>query len=536
MRDLIKRAGWISLVLVFLMFTLIGCGQNEATAPDGEGAGLTLTVSATQDIGPLDPHRYSPNYMFAQNLVYESLVRYGPGGQIKPWLAESWEISPDGKTYTFHLRKGVVFSDGTPFEAAVVKQNFDKILTERQEEEKHTWLELVNQINRVEVVDRHTVQLILHEPYYPTLIELTLTRPVRFLGPVGFDQEGQFERPIGTGPWVLEEHHPDAEARFVRNEQYWGIKPAFDTLVLKVIPDGESRVLALEAGEIDLIFGVGQIGYDVLPVLADKGFTVDVSDPLKTHALALNSARGATQEEAVRLAIQHAVDREALAQMLTAGYEQPADALFAPNVPYADLGLTPFAYDPQQAATILDEAGWHLPAGQEIREKEGRPLRLELFARSDLAHEKPVAEAVQGFLRAVGIELAVQIEEKASVFRRQKEGEFDLIFAHTWGPPYDPHSLVSSMRVPSHADFQAQKGLPDKAELDAKIGQVLVTTSETERQELYAAILGSLHDQGVYLPLTHPGMLAVYGPQVAEFAFCGTQYELDWAQVRPALP
>lgn len=161
----------------------------------------TLTYSWASNVGPLNPHLYSPNQMFAQALVYEPLVRYGKDGTVQPWLAESWSITPDGKEYTFALRKGVTFSDGTPFDAGAVKKNFDAVL---RNAESHDWLEFIAQIDKTEVVDAHTFRLTLKNSYYPALQELCLIRPMRFLSPSAFPDDGDtgksIKAPVGTGP------------------------------------------------------------------------------------------------------------------------------------------------------------------------------------------------------------------------------------------------------------------------------------------------------------------------------------------------
>jgi len=119
----------------------------------------------------------------------------------------------------------------------------------------------------------------------------------------------------------------------------------------------------------------------------------------------------------------------------------------------------------------------------------------------------------------VGVKVTLLGEEPDSFYKRQKDGEFHLIVNETWGAPYEPHSMVSSMRTPSHADYQAQSGLPMKAELDAKITRVLVSTDETERRELYREILTTLHEQAVYLPLTYMTLVTVYRNDLKGVAF-----------------
>lgn len=495
---------------------LPSCAPQQAASNRSE-----LTFSWSQDVGPLNPHTYNPSQMFAQDMIFEPLVSYDRGGEIQPRLAESWEISPDGKLVTFQLRQGVTFSDGTPFNAAAAKANFDQVLQNRKE---HDWLGLIEAIDRVEAEGDSTLKMYLKTPYYPVLQELTLIRPVRFLSPAAFPDSGTtaegIKAPIGTGPWTLADYQKDSQAIFKRNETYWGEKPAISQVTVKIIPDGETRVLAFENGELDLIYGNGEISLDSFQQLRDSGqYIAEVSQPLNTRAIAINSARGATQDLKVRQAIQHSVNKDAIISAIFYDTEQKADTYFSTEVPYADIGLQPYAYDVERAKALLDEAGWQLPAGQQIRQKDGQPLTLDLSFSGANNVDKAIAEAIQADLRTVGIDLKLLGEEEQSWYDRQTSGEFNLIFNDTWGPPYEPQAMVSSMRVPSHADYEAQSGLPMKAEIDRKIGEVLLSTDENARQQLYRDILTTLHEQAVYLPISYSTNLAVLHKNVSGFEF-----------------
>lgn len=520
-----KKIVLLGIFIFIIMAVMIsGCGggaSSDETSDNGRPPEKVLTISWSQDVGNLNPHMYGPSQMFAQDFVYESLVEYGEGGVIKPHLAESWTISPDGKVYTFKLRQGVKFSDGSEFNAAVAKKNFDAVLLNRDE---HNWLELVNQIDQVNVVDEYIIDVVFKNPYYPALQELSLIRPLRFLGEAGFPDDGNtakgIKAPIGTGLWVLEEYKQNEYAVFVKNPYYWGTQPKIDKVVVKIIPDGETRAIAFEKHEIDLIYGSGLISLDSFRQFRDSGeYRTMISDPLNTKALALNSNRGPTREQAVRIALQHGVNKQSLIDNILYGTEVKADTLFSPQFPFCDLGLQPYDYDVEKAKTILESAGWVLKSGQEFREKNGQLLELELCFDSADNVQKAFAEALQGEYKKIGVKLLLVGEESQSYYQRQKDGNFNLIFGDTWGAPYDPHSMVSSMRTPSHADYQAQSGLPMKAEIDAKIAEVLISTDEKARQDLYNYILGTLHEQAVYLPLSYGTNIAVYHDNIAGVSF-----------------
>lgn len=496
----------------------------------------TLDFSWSQNVGPLNPHGYSPNQMFAQAMVYEPLVKYQSDGTLAPWLAESWEVSDDGKSYIFKLRAGVKFSNGEPFDAAAVKKNFDTVLANHA---NHDWLELINRLESVSVVDPMTVAFALKSPYYPFLQEMALVRPVRFLAPAGFPASGDtgesIAAPIGTGPWILKESVLGQYDVFDRNEGYWGEKPAFQKIVVKVIADPNARAIALETGEIDFIYGTGgQITPDAFQRLAAAGFQAGVSSPYETSAIAMHSGKAPTNERAVRLAINHAVNKDNLVKGIHYDTQKRADTLFAPEVPYADIGLKPYQFDPVRAGALLDEAGWKLNEGENVRSRDGEPLTLDLYYRAPDAAMKLTAEAIQGDLAAIGIAVNLIGEEDSAFYARQNDGGFHMIFNGSWGAPYDPHAFVSGMRVPSHADFEAQSGMKNKKEVDAAITAALDTADEAERKLNYDYVLRTIHEEAVYLPLTYLTSISVLGPEATGMEFGATAYEFPFEALKPA--
>ncbi|PIE54401.1 MAG: nickel ABC transporter, nickel/metallophore periplasmic binding protein [Dethiosulfovibrio peptidovorans] len=497
------------MTLGLCLSTLLALSAT-AHAPD------TLVYSWSGNAGgDLNPHLYSPNQMYAQNMIFESLVRYSSRGTIEPCLAESWDISDDGLRYTFHLRKGVTFSDGSPWNSKAAKANMDAVM---ENAKRHAWLGLVGQIDSTEVSDEHTMVLVLKAPYAATLWDLSLIRPFRFLSPSAFGEDGGtakgIKKPIGTGPWIHAEEKKGEYDLFVRNDGYWGPKPTIAKILVKVIPESESRVVALETGEIDLIFGASgqgaaQISIEAFRRLEAMGrYETGISGPRATRLLAINSGCGVTADLAVRKAILHAVDKDALVKGVFLGMEKRADFLFSPQMPFCNLGLPPYEYDLDKANSLLDKAGWVRDG--EYRAKDGKELRLDIcFIGTDTV-QKAIAEVLQSNLKRIGMKLDLTGVEKDAYYKRQKNGTFGLIFSDTWGAPYEPHAMVSSMRVPSHADYQAQSGLPMKKELDKKIAQVLIAVGDDRCQRLYREILTTLHDQAVYLPLSYRTLVKVH--------------------------
>ena len=479
-----------------------------------------------RDIRDLNPHLYAGE-MYAQEMLYETLVNITEDG-YEGCLAESWDISEDGKTYTFHIRPGVKFSDGEVCDAYAIKANFDAII---ENKDRHTWLEMMNLLVGVSAPDENTFVIELSEPYYPMLTELGVTRPFAMISPKamknGSTKDG-VEAYIGTGPYVLSEFVTDEYAIFTANPDYWGEQPAIKKITVKVIPDNQTRILALEKGEIDLIFGKNMIDADAVNQYMDKdGFTVSLSDPTSTRQIVLNTTDPILSDKNVRIALQHATNKENISHGIFYGLEQPADTLFAKTVPYCDIDLEPYACDMVLAGQLLDEAGW-LMGSDGIREKNGQKLNLDLLYNSDSVTEKSIAEYLQSEYQSIGIALNIHGEEEQSYRDNMKAGNFSMVFNICWGMPYDPQSSLAAMRAPVYGDFAAQQGLEDKAEIDDAITKILVSTDETERQELYTYVLTRLHEDAVYIPLTYECNKAIYRSDLKGFHFTQTQYEVPF--------
>lgn len=474
----------------------------------------TLNFATSKNVGPLNPHLYSPNEMFAQNMVYEALVRYAEDGSIQPWLAKSWEISDDGKTYIFHLREDVVFSNGEKFDANAAKANFDAIY---QNKDRHKWLELANILLECNKIDDYTIELKLKNAYSLTLSELSLIRPYRFIAPSAMIQgstKDGIKAPIGTGPWKLVSSKLGVNDIFERNDKYYANKPKYDKIVAKVIPDPNTKFISLKTGDIDFIYGKGQISLDSFVLMQkDKKFNTLISKPLMTTAIAINSNKFPTNDINVRKAINMAVDKDAIIKQVFFNTQQKADFLFSPINEISHIDAKPYKFDTKAANELLEKNGWKLKKDG-VRYKDGKALKLELSYIGSDASQKSIGEVLQSEFKNIGILLDLKADEKTIFFKKQRTGEFSLIFNATWGAPYDPQSFLASMRAPSHADYQAQLGLENKKMIDDKISLMLKTTDEKESIKLTKEILTTLHEQAVYLPITYEVNIAVNNAKI----------------------
>ena len=511
--------------------------EGSGTRADEEGSGAGNEMGARdelvfvnyRDIRDLNPHLYAGE-MYAQEMLYETLVNITEDG-YEPCLAESWEISGDGRIYTFKIRQGVTFSDGQVCDANAIKANFDAII---ENKDRHTCLEMMNLLVDVSAPDDETFVIELSQPYYPMLTELGVTRPFAMISPnamkEGSTKDG-VDAYIGTGPYVLTDFVTDEYAVFEANENYWGRQPRIRKITVKVIPDNQTRVLALEKGEIDLIFGKNMIDADAVNKYLDsEEFQVALSDPTSTRQIVLNTANGVLRDKAVRQALQHATNRQAISDGVFYGLEKPADTLFASTVPYCDIDLKPYGYDTALAESMLEEAGWTMGSGG-LREKDGQTMAMSLLYNSDSVTEKTIAEYLQSEYGKLGIKLDIKGEEEQSYRDNMKAGNFDMVFNICWGTPYDPQSSLAAMRQPVYGDYAAQLGLEDKKEIDQAITNILVSTDEAKRQELYTFVLTRLHEDAVYIPLTYECNKAISTSALKGVGFTQTQYEVPFTSM-----
>lgn len=513
MKNILKK-----FCLIFFAMILVACQSADNSTSQASDEKKVITLAFNEDsVGALNPHKYLPSQFITQDMVYDGLVSYGENGVIKPMLAESWTISEDGKTYTFKLREGVKYSDGSDFTAENVVRNFDAIYFDENVKNEHAWFAFTNYLVDYKAVDSHTFELTLSTPYSATLYDLAMIRPIRFLADTAFPENGNtfesIKAPIGTGAWKLKEHKVDEYAIFEQNEYYWGEKPKVDEVVIKVIPDSETLALQFESGDIDLIYGNGLISLDRFNVYKnDPVYVTANSEAMSTRMLLLNTGSQKLSDIAIRKALSHSVDKNAIVEGIFGGVEKPADTIFAPNIPNTNVELEKYDYNLEKANALLDEAGWIVGADG-IREKNGEKLNITFPYIASKITDKSVGEYVQGEWKKIGVNVELKAMEEKAYWDSTKNGNFDVMLNFSWGAPWDPHAFLSSMTSTSGnggPDYTAQKALSVKSDLDDTINKLLVETDQEKLKEEYKYVLSTLNDQAVYIPISYQTVLSVY--------------------------
>jgi nickel transport system substrate-binding protein len=519
---------WIRGVLTGTLtaLALAACGGSSGTSPTGSSAGdsnATVTFAIARPAGNLDPHTYDGLWN-VQNLVFEPLVNYGQGGEITPGLAEKWETTADGKTYTFTLREGVEFTDGTPFDSAAAKWNLERWVGLPDS----SFLGSSERITKISTPDPQTVRLELSSAYPLLLQEFSITRPVRMLSPKAVDGADKYTEPIGTGPFVVETNEQN-ETVLTRNDSYWGDEPAVQKIVLKVLPDAKARINALRTGEIDVTGGdfVAPLSPDDAVTLegSASGTTLVKGTNTSTLLLAYNTDPGKiASDQLVREAVDAAIDRQALVNVYQ-GFAEPAGSLFPSTIPHSS-GTEAPERDLETAKAKLEEAGW---TGEPIRSKDGEDLELVLAVSEEAAPgSRALSEGIQAELREAGIEVKIQDLDHATRHDVVPDRKYDLALFYTIGAPYDPHNTLVDL-FDSRYDSGPDGKIYLDEDFDPYIDRALAAVSLEEREAAYGEAFEYLEERTALSPLLVQNRLWAHGPRVINLELPPTEYDLPVA-------
>jgi peptide/nickel transport system substrate-binding protein len=435
--------------------------------------------------------------------VCEPLVWEPTPGRFVPGLAESWESSADAKVYTFRLRRGVKFHDGTPFTAEAVKFTMDRVVDPAVKAgQSHDQL---GPYDHTDIVDDYTVRIVMKEGYAPLLTNLN--GYLGIVSPAAVKKMGlaDFARhPVGTGPFAFKEWVPKDHITLVRNPDYDWASSFFahrgaaylEQVVFKVIPEGSVRTGTLKTGETQYIDDLDPLEYAGLK--RDARFAViEKGQPGSGFVLLLNvTSKGPVSELAVRRAIEFGVDREGLNQAVFHGLNKVAwSPLMRPTFGYDPATEKIYSFAPAKAKQILDEAGWKAGADG-IRERAGQKLVVD-FPIIGRPRDKAMAESVQASLRDVGIDLKVTPLERAAFRDVVKQNRYDVNFMwFSYGDPDVLRTIFHSSNV--NAFNRARYQVPD---VDRMLEDAAATTNPAKRGQLYATIQQRVLGDAVCVPL-----------------------------------
>lgn len=427
--------------------------------------------------------------------LHDALVRAYPGTEMGPALAESWQQNEDGKTYEFKLKPGLVFHDGAPVTAADVKFSF-----ERYKGAGATVLK--EMVAQVEIVDPLSIRFHLKQVwpdfmtfYGSTAAAIGLVVPKKYLEKVG--DRGFAGRPIGAGPYKVASIKPGDEIVFEAFEHYWRHPPHIQTIVMRSVPDGDTRALMVKTGEADIAYAlqgvaaqglVGNSGTRIVPTKHASCMWIEFPDQY--------DPKSPWHDKRMRLAVAYAIDRDGINQAACLGYCPPAGVIIPRVMPFA-LQVKPFPYDPEKAKHLLAEAGY--------------PNGIDAGLFPAVPGFPTTSEAVVNDLNAVGIRVRSREMERAAFYADWRAHKFHGLYMTGSGSAGNAASRVEAFIYSKGA--YASGGYPD---IDQLYLEQASETDPKKREAVLDRIQQLTIDRVMFAPVYDFRALNGVGPRIAK--------------------
>lgn len=493
----------LHILLVFLLFitVMVALAQNKEPGKGfelpvtGPAAGR-LVVAQEYEVRGLDP-RVAVDTGSARviNNIYEGLVRFKPGtAMVEPCLASSWQVSGDGLTWTFHLRRGVRFHDGTPFDARAVQFNFERQL-QRKRGGATTYADFVfAPLDRVEVVDGYTVKLHLKYPYAPFLNNLAMPLAAPLVSPAAIQKYGANLglHPAGTGPFIPAGKTGNG-ILLKANPGYWQTAPAVGEVLFVTVPGMEQRTGQLLRGQIDIAL---DLDFNHTVSLRQEGYPVLGATGLDICYLGFYTDQKPFDRPSVRRAVALAINREKIFNELWPHEVRPALGSLPPTVPGYNPDSNPGDYNPGEAARLLREAGF--TGG----------LSFTLVTYEDARPYSPgggkeLAEALAGSLAESGIKVKI-ISHPWQEFKRAIERREGDAFLYGWiSDNGDPDNFLFTLLAGSQVNSGMNITRYHNDQLDTLLLSARNTTDPATRRELYTRAQEIIHRDTPWVVLSH---------------------------------
>lgn len=507
-----RRSGRIRTAIAVSLtaaVALTGCAGAQAA----DGGADTLIIGLPTEPTVFDPNRqYSYDTFRIDRHIYETLITEDlstPAAdgtpELIPGLAEEWEVSDDGRVFTFHLREGVSFSDGTPFDAAAVEFNVKRFTDPEfeyfDEQSQAVMAPIFENLESFEVLDESTVAYTFADPFLAFPRYIAQGNYVQgIISPEAiktYGNDGIAENPVGTGPYVFVERQANDHTTLERNEDYWGEAPVTDRLVFRTITDEAARATALKSGEVDVI---AQPPSDAIADLEASGFALpDNGGAANLDFYSFNWANEAVRDVRVRQAIIHAIDREGLVETVYSGYAVPAQNIYNEANEAYDPEQTDYDYDPEKARELLAEAGYG----------EG-----ELSLTISTYQPKP-AEFIQSNLEAVGIDVEVRSSDWITFSQNIAAPDEDVALQPMqWG------LLTPDWLRVAYRSYVVRIGGGQEF-IDQGVADAILAASVNGDASTYVSEYQSANElaqqQALFIPLATPNIGWAHGPNVTGF-------------------
>jgi len=504
-----SRRAWGSLASIGLSMTLLlaacssntSVSQNNSSTPQPPATateGGTLVVAAPVEPDTLDSQK-STWLDTTNSQAYDSFLSRDMQGKLVPHLAESWEVSDDGKVWTLKLRQDVKFHSGAPLTAEAAKISIERFA------EISPVKDLAGPIEKVEAADPNTVKITFKEPFAP-FANMLLGTFITPLDPERLKEKGdQFgEAPSATGPFMNPETKRGASVTYVKNPDYkWGQvyadnpgAPYVDKIVFRFLKDDDTRILEFKKGTIHILQEVPTTYVQELQAV--PGVKIETSMEQGMKYLGFNNQKEVFKDVRVKQAIAMAVDREPIVQYALSGFAKPIFGPLPPTIPghsekIENMAKEMYGYNVEKAKQLLAEAGYTDSNGDGILEKDGKPFSLELLLMDDPVLQR-VAQILQNQLKEIGLDIRIAVTDAATVKDRAIKGNHELFLLY-FGLN-DPDILYLLMETSNSKRVHYS---------DPKVDELLTkgrtTLKEEERMKVYEEAMEILVKNPPWVPL-----------------------------------
>jgi len=496
----------LSALLAVGLLVISGCSSSnpDSSTPSGGNtpqtgqpsapkADVVLRIALNADPPKLDPHQSTAlvDRQVFQSL-FDKLVDFDKDLNVVPGLAEKWEVSADGKTYTFFLRKGVKFHDGTAFNAEAVKYNFDRMLDPNFASPRKSE---ISAVDKVTAVDESTIKIELKQPFAGLLATLA-DRAGMIVSPAAAKAAGVdfVNNPVGTGPFKFKDRLKGDSINLVRNEEYWQKDlPKAAGITYKTVTDENVKLVNLQSGQLDIIDTVPAA--QVPQLKSDARLKVVIGPSLQYQGLWLNTTKAPLNNKLVRQAIGAAIDREALIKVVFGEVAVPASSPFAPGTPANNKKQAP-ARDLAKAKKLLSDAG-----------QSNVSVALKI---SPSPINQQIAQVVQNMLGEAGIKVTIEQEEFGQLLDKLGKKNFDMAQVGWSGRP-DPDGNIYAFIITGGGNNYSGYS---NTKVDALLNDARIPTDMSKRVQIYSEIMAILDDEVPYVYLWHPQDVKGLGPTV----------------------
>lgn len=475
------------LLVVCLLVTMFAACKGNGDTPDTPDARNDLVLVLNADIASLHPSDWTTTDEHRVGLqIYDTLLYSALDGAevLSPCLAESWEVSDDGLTYTFYLRDDVTFHDGTPMTAEDVAFSAELFRNSNYQGA------VVDGLDTIEVIDEHTIRLTTAEvnaPFLENLGQLQVGSKA-YYDSVGEEEFSQ--KPVGTGAYKFVERSIGSSVTLEANEDYFRGSPAIKKLTFRVLSDDATIAISLQTGEIDFV-NIKEANYANLEGVA--GITIQKVPESRFGFISMNHEKEPFSDVKFRQAVAYAIDRQNLIDTALDGLGTVNSNIISPlRFGYSD-DLPEYTYDPDKAIALLDEIGIETP--------------YDLGVMQVYDQFKTQAQVIQSDLAAVGLNVTIEIVERNTMLQNMFNGDVGIT---TMSMTLEGGTDQFSMALTSKYVGMANNVRYSNPEIDAMFEEAAKTLDEDARFEIYNAIFHQVQDEAVFVVLYNTVCLYAY--------------------------